>query len=189
MRHISGLVGTGLMVASAVFAQNLTEYSAAAAGGTAGGAGGKSVSDSVNRVLGKVASTTAKAADKKPATAPELTNVTIRSVAPAQVEPLPVGGATSRKRAPVSRRLQAVKVAPPVAPPTVSRPEPAVEDVEKVTVGMKRSELMAKLGEPASKILIPDEGGLVEIYSYTAKGQVLGSVRLTNGSVVSVKTE
>ena len=59
----------GFVVAGAVWAQSITEYGAAAAGGTVGGASGKPVSDSINAVFDKVdqqAKGAAKVSSSKP---------------------------------------------------------------------------------------------------------------------------
>jgi hypothetical protein len=72
-----------------------------------------------------------------------------------------------------------------------SRPAPpgqAATDLKKVTVGMSREELL-KLGAPAGRITLPDDGHLIEIYQYTANGNMLGTVRLTDGSVTNVQMQ
>ncbi len=75
---------------------------------------------------------------------------------------------------------------PVVAPPVVK--EPTVEDVASIKVGATASELHAVLGPPESKVSIPgDDGHLLEICQYWAKGEPLGTIRLDNGRVVSVQ--
>jgi hypothetical protein len=58
-----------LAIAGVACAQGLSEFGAAAAGGTTGGAAGKSVSDGITKVFGKVNQRTASAADKQPGAA------------------------------------------------------------------------------------------------------------------------
>src|SRR5437763_1241622 len=70
MRFVAYVV----LFSSITFAQTMTEFGAAAAGGSVAGASGKKVSDGLTAVFGKVAEHTAKAAkEEKPAPAPALT--------------------------------------------------------------------------------------------------------------------
>jgi hypothetical protein len=46
---------------------------------------------------------------------------------------------------------------------------------------------MARLGLPSSRITIPDDTGLLEIYRYSGADGLVGSVRLENGLVVAVQ--
>ena len=51
------------------------------------------------------------------------------------------------------------------------------------------SEMREALGAPESKVSIPgDDGHLLEICQYWAKGEQIGTIRLDNGRVVSVQT-
>jgi hypothetical protein len=79
----------------------------------------------------------------------------------------------------------AVPTAPIVAEPVVK--EPSVEEVASIQVGASSSELRA-LGAPESKVSIPgDDGHLLEICQYWAKGEPIGTIRLDNGRVISVQ--
>ena len=60
------------------------------------------------------------------------------------------------------------------------------EDFKKVATGMRREELL-KLGEPASRITMDEDGHLVETFSYSDKENAIGRVRLTDGVVSSVE--
>ena len=96
---------------------------------------------------------------------------------------------TARHReAPV--QAQPVEVAP-IAPVVLSEPvfkEPTVQDVANIRVGASATEMRALLGAPESKVSIPDDDGhLLEICQYWAKGEQLGTIRLDNGRVVSVQ--
>jgi hypothetical protein len=68
--------------------------------------------------------------------------------------------------------------------------EPTVEQVASIKVGATASELRSTLGAPESRVSIPGEDGhLLEICQYWAKGEPLGTIRLDNGRVVSVQTQ
>jgi len=100
--------------------------------------------------------------------------------------------AARRRRAPVER--EAAEVAPIAAPiaPVVIEPvikEPTVEEVASIKVGATASAVRAALGAPESQVSIPDDDGhMLEICQYWAKGERIGTVRLDNGRVVSVET-
>jgi hypothetical protein len=51
---------------------------------------------------------------------------------------------------------------------------------------MSREQLL-KLGPPAGRITMDDDGHLMETYQYAANGTSLGTVRLTDGTVSSVE--
>jgi len=55
-------------------------------------------------------------------------------------------------------------------------------------VGASRNDLLTRLGSPSSRIVMPEDGGLVEVYTYRANGTKVGSVRLLNGSVTEVQS-
>jgi hypothetical protein len=59
------------------------------------------------------------------------------------------------------------------------------DELRTIAAGMERSELL-KLGAPASRITMFEEGHLVELYLYLAKDTKLGEVRLSDGQVASV---
>jgi tetratricopeptide (TPR) repeat protein len=73
-------------------------------------------------------------------------------------------------------------MSPSPSPP----PEASAGDLEKVTAGMSREQLL-KLGPPAGRITMDDDGHLIEIYQYSANGTSLGRIRLTDGTVSSVE--
>lgn len=70
---------------------------------------------------------------------------------------------------------------------TGSGVEPTPEALEKLAVGAPAEELEAKLGLPAFRVVVPEEGRLVEIYQYSAKGRDVGSVRVVDGKVAEVR--
>ena len=66
--------------------------------------------------------------------------------------------------------------------------EPSAQDVAGIRVGATSSELRQALGTPESTVSIPgDDGHLLEIRQYWANGEPVGTVRLDNGHVVSVR--
>ena len=46
--------------------------------------------------------------------------------------------------------------------------------------------LLAQVGTPSSKIIIPEDSQIVEVYRYRANGASLGSIRLVDGKVTEV---
>jgi tetratricopeptide (TPR) repeat protein len=75
-----------------------------------------------------------------------------------------------------------------VKPPPPAPAEVTAGDLQKVTAGMTRDQLL-KLGPPAGRITTDDDGHLSEIYQYSANGMSLGTVRLTDGRVSSVQVQ
>jgi hypothetical protein len=173
------------------FSQSLAEHAAAAAGASVGGAAGKPVSDAITRIFGNVDKTTAKATSAPAAAAPV---APARSVAP-DLPATPAAGvapAPQANPAPKVLRAATVQPVPAVAAPETPAPAPTIgqptaDDLRAVTNGTPRGELMARLGLPSSRITIPDDSGLLEIYRYSGADGLVGSVRLENGLVVAVQ--
>jgi hypothetical protein len=187
MRYLSFVI----LLSGTIYAQSMVEHAAAAAGGSVGGVAGKKVSDGLTKIFTKVDQTTAKAADgAKSANAPLLEvgpGVPKASTAESVPPPPPV------KRASVHKAHAAEPVAPPVAAPVPEPvapppppPEVTAEDIQKITQGMQRADLL-KLGAPASRITMFEDGHVLEIYRYQAKDATLGVVRLIDGSVNTVQ--
>ena len=61
----------------------------------------------------------------------------------------------------------------------------SLAELKTVTAGMSRSDVL-RLGTPAARVTMYDDGHLVEIYRYLERDTNLGTVRLTDGSVSSV---
>jgi hypothetical protein len=87
---------------------------------------------------------------------------------------------------------EAAKPAPP-PPPTVAAwapPAPLTEvpagAFASIHVGMKRQELLARIGNPLSKLAIPEENELVEHYRYPVSPGKMAVVNLSNGVVTEV---
>jgi hypothetical protein len=196
----------GLGCGDAAWAQAMTEAAAAAAGGSVGGVAGKKVSDGLTGVLNKVEKQTSKTAQTE---VPSKNNAS-KSESAAPLLDVAPGVPKSQTRAavrqqdsvpppPPLRRAVAEKPAPPppppppapveVAPPPPPPPPPpevTVEDLQTVSNGMNREDVL-KLGPPASRISMFDDGHLVEIYRYMAGDTTLGVVRLTDGAVSSIQ--
>jgi hypothetical protein len=68
------------------------------------------------------------------------------------------------------------------------RKEPTAEDLAIIQVGASEEWVVAVLGQPESKVTIPDDGHLLQICQYWSKGKQLGTVRLDNGQVVNVES-
>jgi hypothetical protein len=97
--------------------------------------------------------------------------------------PPAVRRASVRKAAP-AQELPPPPIAPP-PPPAPPAPQMSAADLKHVTSGMRRNDVL-KLGAPASRISMVDEGHLLEIYRYQSSDTTLGVVRLTDGAVSTV---
>ena len=78
------------------------------------------------------------------------------------------------------------EIAPPPPPPPPPPPQVTAEDLKKVANGMSREDVL-KLGAPVSRIMMEDDGHLLETFSYADKDASIGRVRLTDGVVSSVE--
>ncbi len=192
------LLGSFLLIAGAQ-AQSLAEHAAAASGATIGTAAGKPLSNALTKIFGQTDTATKKAAsaDTKP----------VRMQDPDSPPPVlqvaPQGGAASMPSigesapsrhggfAPRPTARQYVSVNPPAAVAYVPEPprkEPTLEEFAAIQVGATEKELFTALGQPESKVTIPDDGHLLEICQYWSKGKQLGTVRVDNGQVVNVES-
>jgi hypothetical protein len=179
------------MLTCGLSAQSITEAAAAAAGASIGGAAGKKVSDGFTAVMEKVGKQTAKAAEDKDAKSKGAS----KSGPLLEVGPgAPVEALDSVPPPPPARRA-ARRPAPPVrtpAPaailPEPSRPAPVAtaDDLRGIAQGMNREEVL-KIGAPAVRITMAEEGRLVEVYRYMAGERHVGMVQLSNGAVSNVQ--
>jgi len=88
---------------------------------------------------------------------------------------------------PPAPQTQAPSVpAPVVIPPPPPPPVVTAKDLETLAPGTSRADLL-KLGTPAARITMFDDGHLLEIFSYAANNSTLGVVRLTDGEVSRVE--
>jgi hypothetical protein len=198
------LLGSFLLV-TAVQAQTLAEHAAAASGATIGTATGKPLSNAITKIFGQTDAATNKAASapaitKMPAKPEPESAPLIQAVPRAGGGPLPsIGGSTSGGSAP-SRHggfaphredAEYASINPPEAVVAYQEPvqkEPTAEDFAAIQVGASEEQVVSALGQPESKVTIPDDGHLVQICQYWSKGKRLGTVRLDNGQVVNVES-
>lgn len=188
-----------VLLVGVAFAQSMTEFGAAAAVGSVGGASGKKVSDGLTSVFEKVGQQTAKAAktDKanKPPAEPALElapGVVREETGGVPLPPPPAGrGGLRPPPLPLAKAslpadvAESFVAAAPVLPPP---PEMSREELKTVSAGMSRAEIL-KMGAPASKITMFENGHLSETYSYRQQGQKVGTVRLTDGAVADVEVQ
>lgn len=185
-----------IALAGALPAQSLIEHTAAAAGGTVGGVAGKKVSDGLSKILNKVDAQTkaaAKQGDNSKAKEVDAKGAPLLTVGPGMPNrkeesgvvppPPPTRRASVQKQPPPAPAPTPVAVyTPPPPPPPL--PEIKLEDLKKLTEGTKREDVL-KLGMPASRVTMFDDGHLLEIFRYMAGDMTLGVVRLVDGSVSS----
>jgi hypothetical protein len=182
-----------LLLSTAAFSQNLTEFGAVTAGSTVGGASGKAVSNGINAIFGKVDRQTSKAAvtptrKEVPEPPPFKVSQGVLSDDTGGV-PLPPSPHKRAAASPVAHyalpqeitRLRSLSDVAPALPPP---PEMSPEEFHKIATGTSRSDVL-RLGTPASKITMFDDGHLVELYSYHQNGQKFGALRLPDGAVSS----
>lgn len=217
MRSFALVVPASLIFAAAAMGQILTEHAAAAAGAAIGVGAGKSLSDSMTKIFGDMDKDTTKAAkpDAKKQSKP-VTNLEpnplepksrppvsfSRDPGPAPFEPLPSHSSSQPRRAarkPLpadetaaaqssAAALTPIATEPPIPEPVVK--VPTEEELAGIKVGTTESDLVAALGQPSSRVTIPDDDGhLREICQYWADGRVLGTIRLDNGQVVTVEPQ
>ncbi len=215
MRSLAFIALGSFIASTCLTAQNLSEHAAAAAGATIGTAAGKPLGTALGKIFGSMDQSTSKAAGTKvvkpapPKPEPKAEETSSAPVAPTSSAPLFAGGGSggsgagsgaSASTSHSARRRELPADAEPLAPvapvtpitPVVPEPvvkEPSVDEIAAIQVGASARDLESALGPPESRVSIPDDDGhLVEICQYWAKGQPLGTVRLDNGRVVSVQT-
>ena len=200
-RTVLVMLLTGTACAGLGWGQAMTEAAAAAAGGSVGGVAGKKVSDGLTSIFNKVDKQTSKAAGVEvpspPSKKDELEPILdvgpgvpkVQSRQPDSVPPPPPipsarHAATAPRRpasAPTASPALLVAPAPPPPPPAVT-----ADDLKSVTAGMNRDDVL-KLGPPASRITMFDDGHVVEVYRYQTGDSPVGVVRLTDGAVSSTQ--
>ena len=80
-------------------------------------------------------------------------------------------------------RVEPILLSAPPAPP----PPPVVtaDDLKQLAEGMDREDVL-KLGAPASRITMFEDGHLIESYRYATRETAFGHVKLTDGKVSSI---
>jgi hypothetical protein len=188
-----------VLIASVAGAQTMTEVGASAAGSAIGSAAGKKVSDGITAIFGKVDKSTAKAAkapedNSKSAPllevgpgVPKVVGISAGSSGPESVPPPPPAAG---HRAAVAAKPAAPEALPEIVPPPPPPPPPppqmTLDDLKKVASGMSREDLL-KLGAPVSRIMMDEDGHVLETFSYASGENSLGRVRLTDGLVSTVE--
>jgi len=67
--------------------------------------------------------------------------------------------------------------------------EPMAERVQRIAPGNSRDDLKRILGAPASRVTIPADRDVTEIYYYKEKGHNIATIRLEAGSVTAVHAD
>lgn len=197
------LIGSCLLV-TAGQAQTLAEHAAAASGATIGTAAGKPISNAITKIFGQTDNSAKKAAsaslsktstktetESTPVIPPAAPGATVGDSASSG----PVGESTPSRHGGFARHSAVRHYTTPINTPAPveniqppPRKEPTAEELASIHVGASEQELVSALGQPESKVTIPDDGHLVEICQYWSNGRQLGTVRLDNGQVVNVES-
>jgi len=181
-----------LLLATIATAQSMTEVGASAAGSVVGSAAGHKVSEGITAIFGKVDKAAGKAAkppedNSKAAPLLDVGPGVPRVAGGESVPPPPPASGSHRsaaKPAPAPEPLP--EIVPPPPPPPPPPPQVTADDLKKVANGMKREDLL-RLGAPASRITMSDDGHIFETFSYADKDTSIGRVKLTDGAVSSVE--
>jgi len=201
----------GLLVVSSVsglaWSQAMTEAAGVLAGGSIGGVAGKKVSDGITNVMGKVNGVASQAT--KTTQAPQAAVAKAKGDAPSGNAVLQVGpGGVVKDHSlvppppPPTKRAAIVPPPPAVGPspsitafhpaalvlPPPPPPQVTADDLKSLASGTERKDVL-KLGSPASRITMYDDGHLVEIYRYQSHDRTIGVVKLSDGSVSKVQVQ
>jgi hypothetical protein len=203
MRSFVPIALLGSFVLVTAQAQSLAEHAAAASGATIGTAAGKPLSNAINKIFGQTDTAAKKAAAAptvtKPAAKPEPESAPLVQALPqsggggGSMPAIGGGSAPSRHGGFTPRHAEAelASINPPEPVPAYQEPprkEPTAEDFATIQVGATEEQVVAALGQPESKITIPDDEHLVQICQYWSNGKQIGTVRLDNGLVVAVES-
>ena len=195
------LAGLALCFTGPAAGQSILEHATAAAGGSAAGVAAGPISEGVGLIFRKLDKQGKRAAAVKTATKKKEKQETRHPAAPtakkATAFPAPRfhPANAARKHRLSARRSRPEGRVPLVSPgwtATIRLPRPpriTKKDLASVAKGTSRKELLAHLGPPSARVLIPEDGQLREIYSFAGGRKHLGWVRLVNGAVNSVKLD
>ncbi len=199
IRRLLHTAALSCLLAAVSSAQALVEYAAGAAVGAAGSVGGKAVSNGLDKIFkqldgkakqaaGAPAATTQKKkyADYTPSAvkAEAAASGFSKTVLPKLRMPRIEGAALPDFEPPAGLSALAIP-APPL--PSMSSVIASAEELARIVPGASRKELVERLGAPAYRVRISGDGHVQEIYRYSANGADLGSVRVVDGEVASVK--
>jgi hypothetical protein len=199
IRRLLLIAALSILLAAVSSAQALVEYAAGAAVGTAGSAGGKAVSNGLDRIFKQLDGKAKQAAGTTPATTQKKKYA---DYAPANAKAEAVVSGPSKAVLPKARtpRVEG-SIVPDVELPAglsaLALPAPSVpsapriiasaEELARITPGASRQDVVERLGTPAFRVRFSGDGHVQEIYRYSANGADLGSVRVVDGEVASVK--
>ena len=200
MRRVGVSVLIGVGIAGLAWSQAMTDAAGIIAGGSVGVGAGKKVSEGISSVLQKVDTTTAKAAKTDKAEKAEKSSEKSKEAVKPVLQVGPGGVVKDHSLVPPPppvRRAATVPQPPPPAPaplPVIQQPirtlppPPQVtpDDLRTLASGTARGDVL-KMGAPAARITMFDDGHLVEIYHYQTRDTTVGTVRLSDGSVSSVQ--
>jgi hypothetical protein len=154
---VLGLLAMVLAAAAPVcHAQGIVEAGALAGAASAAGQAAKGVGAAAGKAFEKTGGTLSQGGKTRPKTA---------AVESSTSRPLP---------AETPRRIERQRITP------------TREAFEKVTVGMDWEEVRSLLGPPSSRLVVPEEGKLVEIHRYRTGQRELGRLRVVDGKVTEV---
>ncbi len=92
--------------------------------------------------------------------------------------------------APAKDPIPSPRVPVQAVPPGPPQKNLTGEEFGLIHVGYTEKEVLAVLGPPSSKVVVPDDDGhLRESFQYFVKGNPMGTVRLDNGRVVRIETK
>ncbi len=191
-------VVAAILCGVALSGQALTDHAAAIAGASAGVAGATAIRDPLSRILDAAAGTTNSAAAEAPRPNPKPVRNTQQQGSPAAAPATPPGEspAPSGHGRPAWRRGTESRSAYSGGGQPYDRyesagtePQPRQVTTAQLTAvasGASQSEVLGSLGVPSARIVMDDNGHLVEILQYSSKGSRVGSIRCTDGKVESV---
>jgi len=206
-----------LMVGGLAWSQALTDAAGVIAGSSVGVGAGKQVGqgiaaalNSANGATARTAKTEKVASAEKPAAVSPAAKPTQRAGDGGGSGGSGGSGGTVLKTGPGGvvkdhslvppppvKKVAVVPPPPPIAPPAPAvlvtpvlvlppPPQATSDDLKALAGGTPREEVL-KLGAPSSRITMMDDGHLVEIFRYQTRETIVGTVRLSDGSVSSVQ--
>ncbi len=191
-----GVMSAALLIVSAgsLGAQRIIQDATAAATGmSTGTAAGKQLGKGVSNIFGKVGQQMQQAAGTEMV---RKTPVVLDPGAERAEEASPETSQPSLGAAPAQRRAaRPTEVQFPRDPvflaPAFSHREsaPALsrDDLAGLQSGTEREELLARVGRPNARVVIPEDGCLREVYVFLGTDGHLGSVELEDGAVSEVR--
>jgi len=100
--------------------------------------------------------------------------------------PAPSSQHSAASKTPQPASAPEAEITPVLPLPSPQPREATIEDLKAIIPGTGREDLL-KLGSPASRITMIDDGHLLEIYSYMTRDMTFGVVRLSDGRVSRVE--